>query len=106
MVQTITFQDFVDAFRARGRQDQFSYEALRLIFDWYEDTDPDYELDVVGICCEWVEEDSSTVRDQYNAPDLGSGVEDDEQHDAIVEYLEDSTIYLGNTSIGYVFRSF
>jgi hypothetical protein len=53
MKQTINHaSQFRDAFRAAGRQDQFSYEALGLLFDYLEDVHPDYELDVIGLCCD------------------------------------------------------
>ena len=46
---------FRDEFRQCGRADQFSYEALGLLFDYFEEIDPDYELDVIAICCEYSE---------------------------------------------------
>lgn len=107
MVQTITFQDFVDAFRARGRQEQFSYEALRLIFDWYEENDPEYNLDIIDICCTWTEMETLECMAQY--PNIKSVIEfdgdfDDEEQDAFVQdYLEDRTTYLGKATDGHVF---
>ena len=60
MIQTITVSDFRDAFRSMGRNEQFSYEGLELIFDYIEDYERDtgeqIELDVICICYEWEEE--------------------------------------------------
>jgi hypothetical protein len=36
MKQKVNFYDFCDAFRSYGRQDSFSYEAQRALFDWLE----------------------------------------------------------------------
>ena len=56
MYQTITPSAFRDAFRAAGRADQFSYHALGMLFDYFDDVDPDHELDVIAICCAFSED--------------------------------------------------
>ena len=56
MKQTINFHDFEDAFNRMERSAQFSYSALKALFEYLEDTfDGDYELDVIALCCEWAE---------------------------------------------------
>jgi len=61
MYTTINEFEFRDAFCNMGRGDQFSYEALSVLFKHYEEcetySDP-IELDVIGICCEWMEYDT------------------------------------------------
>lgn len=52
-----SFSQFHGAFCNYGRQDQFSYDGLQALFEYYNDLD-DYELDVVGICVEWTEYES------------------------------------------------
>ena len=110
MVQTITFQDFVDAFRARGRQDQFSYDALRLIFDWYEENDPEYDLDIIDICCSWTEMSTTECMEQYpNIPSVAEfdgDYDQDEQDEFIEGYLGERTTYLGMGNDGHVFLQF
>ena len=63
-----TFDSFQSEFVAYGRQGQFSYEALKVLFNWYEemsvDTGQDYVLDVIAICCEWAEYDRSDFTDE------------------------------------------
>jgi len=58
IVTTVTSNDFHDAFNAM-RPDQFSYEALNAMFDFFEeyseDTGEPFELDVIAICCDWAE---------------------------------------------------
>lgn len=56
MKQDITFSDFTASFHRMGRDDQFSYEALRLLYDFLEEVQPDYELDVIALCCDFTEE--------------------------------------------------
>jgi len=50
---------FVDAFRACGRETQFSVAARRALFAHFEqfeeDTDTEIELDPIAVCCEWAE---------------------------------------------------
>lgn len=59
MKTTVSAIDFVDAFRRMGRNDQFTNPALRALFDHIEemesDTGEEYELDVIGLCCDWQE---------------------------------------------------
>ena len=49
-----TASEFMNEFHNVGRGDQFSYDALEQLWHHYNELD-DYELDVVGICCEWAE---------------------------------------------------
>ena len=55
MIQTITSNNFVDAFQHAGRDKQFSYEGKIALYDWLEDNIENYELDVIGLCCEFSE---------------------------------------------------
>ena len=61
MKQQVTFSMFVDAFRSI-RPDNFSYEALRVMFDYFEqleeDTGEQIDLDVIDICCNFSECDT------------------------------------------------
>ena len=73
---------FRDAFRQADRQDQFSYEALNMLYEYFEDIDPDMELDVVAICCEYHEESYEGIANNYW--DKDSVPEDeDELRDAV-----------------------
>ena len=93
MIQTITVSDFRDAFERMGRKDQFSYEALEIIFDYIEEYEQDsgeqVELDVIAICCDWSEDSPENIADQYSI-DL-DGIEEDEIMQAVMDYLCDNT---------------
>lgn len=103
MYQTInTVSTFRDEFRACGRGDQFSHEALGLLFDYLEayevDTGEMIELDVIAICCEFSEDAPENIADQY-------GIEGDEAE--IIATLEENGAYVGKTSDGtIVYRNY
>lgn len=105
MKQTITKSDFRDAFQRYGRGEQFSYEALELIFDYLEEIDEDQELDVIAVCCEFAESDLETIANDYNV-DLSECEDDDEKEQAILSYLEDHTSVIGQTARGIVYIQF
>ena len=59
MIINVNFNMFQDQFRQCGRGTQFSYEALRALFEHIEsiehDMDEQEELDVIALCCEFME---------------------------------------------------
>lgn len=92
MKQTINLSSFRDAFHRMGRGDTFSAEGLKILFDWLEELDPDYELDVIGICCDFYEADEDTIRCECRIPD-------DED---VMDYLEGETCVIGTTRSGSI----
>lgn len=71
IIKTIDIYEFRRAFTDYNRSDQFSYEGLGALFDWLEelaeDTDTPYELDVIGLCCEFTEySDLAEIKQAYN----------------------------------------
>jgi len=70
MIQTINQSQFIDAFRAMGRETQFSYGALCALFEWLEEIDENYDLDVIALCCEFTEyADIEEFNNAYNNGD-------------------------------------
>lgn len=69
MYQNLNWYRFQDAFQIMGRGDQFSYEALRALFDYLEQLEEDMgeqiELDVIALCCEYseIEEDEEQYKE-------------------------------------------
>jgi hypothetical protein len=91
---------FRDEFFAHGRQNQFSYEALELLFDYLEENDSDYELDVVALCCEYSEMSIADIVESYDVD-----ADDDQDNDVeakAMEYLSRETTVIGTTSTGSV----
>jgi hypothetical protein len=97
--------EFRDAFRQANRQDQFSYEALNMLYEYFEDVDPDMELDVIAICCEYTEDTPEGIANNYwSVDDLTQ--DEEELRDQVREYLEANTSIVGETSTGFVYLSF
>jgi hypothetical protein len=97
MKQTVYLNDFRDAFHKMDRGTQFSYEAMELLYDFFEEVDPDFELDVIAICCDFEEAGEALIRKAYDLEDK-TDVED---------YLRYHTSLIGKTSEGfYVYQSF
>lgn len=105
MYQTInTVSNFRDEFRAYGRADQFSYEALGLLFEYLEnyemDTGEEIELDVVSLCCDYSEDSPENIRDQYGIDT--EGMDEDEVIDEVIATLEENAAFVGKTNTGTI----
>lgn len=101
MKQTINFNNFVDAFHSKDRGEQFSYDALKAIFEYIEDYERDAgeetELDVIAICCEFSEMSEDEFRNSYT-------IYDDE---TIEDYIEYNGCWYAKLDNGnYVFLQF
>jgi hypothetical protein len=108
MKTTVSRYDFERAFVDAGRKDQFSYEALGLLFDYFEsyeeETGQEIELDVIAICCEYSEDTIEDIITNYSI-DV-EGMDDDEQIEAVRDYLSDHTSVVGDTADGFVYACF
>jgi len=86
MTKKIYFNDFEKEFRYYGREDNFSWEGLRALFDYLEqyeeDCDQEIELDIIALCCEYTEDSIQNIADNY-------GIEGDREE--ILETLRDNT---------------
>ena len=102
MKQTINFSNFLDAFTSAGRNDQFGYEALRLIFDYLESSEEgcgvEIELDVVAICCDYEERSIGDFIADYNLPADCASSGDDEKKELIEAYIQARSSFVGFTS--------
>jgi hypothetical protein len=93
MKQTInTASQFRDAFYKANRGEQFSYDALGLLFDYFEEIDPEMELDVIGICCDYEESTPADIMKSYSL----------ENEDMVVDYVADNGFYIGTTEDGSI----
>ena len=109
--------EFRGIFRAYGRADQFSYEALGLLFDYFEDNAPDMELDVIAVCCDYAEESIDVIAQSYGiditecyeevCTTSHDGLEQifKNKHKVVMEWLENNTQVVGCTSSGIVYCS-
>jgi hypothetical protein len=104
MKQTISLSNFRDAFQRANRGNQFSYEALELIFDYIEEyeqsTGEEIELDVIGLCCEWAEDTPENIAASYGLDLDGIGGGKLLMH--VYEYINDETQVAGVTDSGSI----
>jgi hypothetical protein len=106
MKQTISQSDFHDAFIRMDREENFSWEARELLFDYFEEIDEDMELDVIAICCEYYENDVDSIIQDYRLKDDVEDMNEDEKTDFVRDYLNDNTSVIGETSSGFVYSAF
>ncbi len=103
MKTTVNNSYFHDAFRHAGRLENFSYAALNLLFEYFEeiesDTGEEIELDVIAICCEYEESSIEDIKSDYS---LDAELDEDE----VIEWLSDHTQFVGVGDDGLVFASF
>jgi predicted ArsR family transcriptional regulator len=108
MKTTISRYDFERAFADADRKENFSYEALDLLFDYFEsyeeETGQEIELDVIALCCEYSEDNPDDIIANYRI-DV-EGMDDDEKIEAVRDYLNDNTVLIGETATGFVYLAF
>ena len=96
---TVYLDDFRRAFHDCGRGNQFSYEALEVLFDCFEELDDstgqETELDVIALCCEFEESYYLDVASNYEI-DI-EGLDEVEAREKVIEYVQDHTLYCGMT---------
>jgi hypothetical protein len=97
MKQSINLSQFRDAFHSMDRGNQFSYEALELIYDYLEEIDPDFDLDVIAICCEVSEMDIGDVFNTYPISCDSEEQTEEQVKEAVMTYLYDNTSVMGVT---------
>ncbi len=121
MKQTINVNDFRDAFTEYGRNDNFSYDGLRALFDYLEDYEEDtgeeMELDVVALCCDFTEyknalEAAEDHDFEFDESELDLDEDDDggdfepEREEQALEYLQNSTIVIELEGGGVIIQDF
>lgn len=78
IVKTVFFTDFLDSFKGAGRDDNFTYEGKRILFDYLEALSEDMgepvELDVIALCCEYEELSIDDLIETY--PDVEEDIKD------------------------------
>lgn len=94
MIKRISFNDFYNEFKDYDRLDNFSYEALEQLYNYYEELEEDtgvpVELDVIAICCEWTEYDIiDFLKERYTEPSDLEGIVTEE----FMELLENDEDY-------------
>ena len=99
MKQEINVHEFERAFKEMDR-DYYSWEGYQALYDYYDEF-PDFDLDVIAICCDVSELTEEELLNEYSY--LLEREEDQDEEDylnALVEELEQHTtiIKLDNES--------
>jgi len=95
MKKTINIYQFRQAFQDYNRQDNFSYEGLEALFNFFEEleesTDNEIELDVIAICCDFTEYQNLQEFQEYCGEEYKS-IEDIEYHTIVIPIDNESFI--------------
>lgn len=93
--KTIGLNDFIREFEECGRGNQFSMEALENLFEFYDNDDFETELDVIAICCDWVEYETleDYAEDYMNENDFEGCENEEERKEIIQNDIADNTPY-------------
>lgn len=89
MFKQIGVLDFIDEFRKMDR-DNFSYDALKALYDYIEEVDQEYVLDVIALCCDFSEMTHEEAIRQYDLKSI-----DDLENDTTVVWKNDTHILFG-----------
>jgi hypothetical protein len=103
MKTTLDLNDFQNAFD-RLRPNNFSYEGLNLLFDYLEELDPDMELDVIALCCDYCEDTMEDIIHSYSI-DV-EDMDEDDTVEAVRSFLNENTVLVGETVSGFVYVAF
>lgn len=117
-------------FCKHGRQSNFSADAIDWLWAYLEqledDTGTPIEIDVIGLCCDYSEEDYESIASSYNIdlparedfmgwdgdldearPDTFDAEEYAEAvREAILDYLRDNTVVLGYDEDSVLYAAF
>lgn len=98
IVQSInSVYQFEAAFKEAGRAEQFTWTGLKSLFDYLDsmgDEGEPYDLDVVGLCCEYTEDTYQSIAENYSI-DLTDAEDEEEAKQLVIDYLQDNTSYVG-----------
>jgi hypothetical protein len=102
MIQQINSGEFMQAFHRFDRYAQFGYEALTALYEYFEEVNPEMELDVIAICCDYSHDSAEDIAQDYNI-DLTDCEDDEEKAEKVREWLNENTSIVGETSSGFVY---
>ena len=103
MISTISEWDFIKAFDRMDRSTNFSTEGRKALFTFFEECNPDMELDVIAICCDFSEYGDLEEPKKDYSHSVPEGIEDD---DEVLEHFQNETLVLELPQGGLVIQSF
>lgn len=111
MKTSINFSQFCDAFRDMNRNENFSYDGKRALYDYLEDyadqTGEEVELGVIALCCEYYESDIEELIQDYSIDVSEAEGDEDDIAEIVEEYLNENTMVCGKLKNGsFVYAAF
>ena len=95
LIKKVSFNDFLKEFEEFGRQDSFSYEGKKALYNYLNDLGDDIgqpiEFDVIGLCGEFTEFESIQEFNNYYNLDL-EDIEDINDYTVVIPIDEESFI--------------
>ena len=92
MKKTISIYDFRKEFEDFNRYDKFSYDGYEALFDYLEDVNEDYEIDVIELCCDFEEfQNFEEYKSEYKNEDISS-IEELEKYTIVIKIDDESFI--------------
>jgi hypothetical protein len=104
MKQTVNLESFMQAFHSYNRYEQFGYQALKALFEYCEDVNPEMELDVIALCCDYSHDGVMEIANSYSI-DLSDCAEAEDRVDVVRDWLNEHTTIIGETDTGFVYCS-
>ena len=87
MKKSVWENEFIDAFKEMGRDNNFSYEGKKALYNYLEDyeeqTGEEIELDIIALCCEYTEYENLEEFNNNYGKDCES-IEDIEYYTAVI----------------------
>ena len=103
LVKEISFNNFLEEFRNYGREDQFSYEGKKALYDYLNDLSEDLgeplELDIIGICCDFTEYSNLEEFSNDYSYTIGEDIDD-------MEDVRDYTTVIPINSKSFIIQNF
>ena len=105
MIQEISKSDFVSEFAKMNRENQFSYNGKCALYDYLIDlednTGQKIELDIIALCCEYVEfENLKDYLKDYNTDidkndfDFDGDFEAEEYEEEVLKEIQEKTTFI------------
>jgi len=114
MKTTVSLNAFLEAFK-KLRPGNFSEEALIKLFNYLEGFDPQMELNVTALCCEYEETSISEAIDLWDIPivpdedwdeDLDYDLIDEHRREQVEKYLKKKTTIVGFTDNTVIYAEY
>jgi len=112
MKEDVSLSRFMDVFHDVGREKQFSYDGLKALYEYLteleEDTGEEIELDVIALCCEFVEYESvkDYIRDYSSSYELKDFEAEEDFNQAVMLEVSENTVLIPVSGEGFIIQAY